>query len=55
MGFKNIKEINLHDLKFGILIPHGTVRSVTINGSEPIHDYWYEPDAEVIIKFSGTK
>lgn len=52
-GFKNIKTINIGDLRLGILKKNGSVDSVTIDGEPVSSDEWYRQDALIIISYHG--
>jgi DNA-directed RNA polymerase subunit RPC12/RpoP len=52
-GFKNIRIVNMRDLKFGIFNKIGSVDSVTINGTKPEEKGTYDIESTVIINYHG--
>lgn len=52
-GFTNIKTINLHDVKVGIIQKPNLVESITIDGKSYSENKPYLPDVPIIITYHG--
>lgn len=53
LGFKNIKTVNMYDLRTGFLIKPGLVGEVKINGQSISISKWYNPNDQVVIMYHG--
>lgn len=53
LGFRNIKTINMCDLKAGLLIKPGLVSEVNINGKSISKSKWYNPNDQIVIIYHG--
>ena len=53
-GFTNISCLNMHDLTFGLLVKHGTVEKVMVNGQEITSGgKLYMPNVQITITYHG--
>lgn len=52
-GFRNIRTINLGDLRLGLFKRNGAVESVTIGGERVSSDEWHPQESPVIISYHG--
>lgn len=52
-GFRNIRTINLGDLRLGLFKRNGSVESVTIGGERVSSEEWHPQEAPVIITYHG--
>ncbi len=53
LGFKNISEINKHDVLLGIFNKPDLIESVMINGENAVPGKAYLPDAPIVITYHG--
>ncbi len=53
LGFKNISEINKHDVLLGIFNKPDLVESIMINGENAVPGKAYLPDAPIVITYLG--
>ena len=52
-GFRNIRVINLGDLRLDLFRRKGSVNSITIDGQNLTDDGWFRQEAPVIISYHG--
>ncbi len=53
-GFHNVKCVNLHDVKLGLLQKPGQVESITVNGERLVSGgKVYSPDVSIIVTYHG--
>lgn len=61
-GFTDIKTVNMHDVKFGLLTKPGKVESIQIEGQDIVSEdcvvkaayrMLYEPDVSIVITYHG--
>ena len=52
-GFRNIRTINLGNLRLGLFKRNGSVESVTIGGERVSSEEWHPQEAPVIIAYHG--